>query len=248
MWTWLHKLGSPERYYNLADKLAPWLGFPAAILILIGLYGGLILSPADYQQGDSFRIIYIHVPAAWMSMFVYVFMATNAAIGLIWRIKVSDLIARSSAGIGASFTFLALFTGVLWGEPTWGKGFDLDPRILSELLLLFLYIGYIALYNAIEDPRSAARSSAILAIVGVVNIPIIHYSVVWWNSLHQGPIISSNGFSIAGSMLWPLLVMVVAFQLFFFYVLLRSSQSRLLERERNSKWVLSLAEKEQSNV
>jgi heme exporter protein C len=206
--------------------------------MLYGLYGGLVLAPADYQQGDSFRIIYIHVPAAWMSLFIYVVMAVAGIIGLVWRMKMAEVVLISSAPIGAAFTFLALVTGSLWGKPMWGTWWVWDGRLTSELILLFLYLGVIALHNAIEDRQTAARAVAILAIVGVVNVPIIHYSVEWWSTLHQGPTVTKlDRPSIHIDMLIPLLVMAVAFKLYYVTALLIRSRVELLERERNSKWV-----------
>ena len=233
-----HKMASPPWFYRISGKLVPWFGAACALLLLYGLYGGLVLAPADYQQGDSFRIIYIHVPAAWMSLFIYVVMAVAGAIGLVWRMKMAEVVLISSAPIGAAFTFLALVTGSLWGKPMWGTWWVWDGRLTSELILLFLYLGVIALHNAIEDRQTAARAVAILAIVGVVNVPIIHYSVEWWSTLHQGPTITKlDRPSIHIDMLIPLLVMAVAFKLYYVTALLIRSRVELLERERNSKWV-----------
>ena len=213
------------------------------LLMLAGLYLGLVVAPPDYQQGESYRIIFIHVPSAWMSLFIYVVMAGSSAIGLIWRIKLAEVIAISSAPIGASFTFLALATGSLWGKPMWGTWWVWDARLTSELLLLFLYLGVIALYNAVEDKRTAARAAGILAIVGVVNIPIIHYSVEWWNTLHQGPTVTKfDAPSIHLSMLIPLLLMALAFKLYYVVLVLLRSRCEVLQRERNSKWVQELVE------
>lgn len=211
------------------------------ILFLGGLTGGLIMAPADYQQGDSVRIIYIHVPAAWMSLLVYMIMAISGGIGLIWRIKIAEIIAKSSAPIGASFTFLALITGSIWGKPTWGTWWVWDARLTSELILLFLYLGYIALQSAFEDRRTGARAGALLALVGIVNIPIVHYSVEWWSTLHQGPTISKfDAPSIHISMLIPLLLMAAAFKTYFIAVLLIRSRSEILEYESNTAWVRQL--------
>ncbi len=233
-----HKMASPPWFYRISGKLVPWFGAACALLTLYGLYGGLVLAPADYQQGDSFRIIYIHVPAAWMSLFIYVVMAVAGVIGLVWRMKMAEVVLISSAPIGAAFTFLALVTGSLWGKPMWGTWWVWDGRLTSELILLFLYLGVIALHNAIEDRQTAARAVAILAIVGVVNVPIIHYSVEWWSTLHQGPTITKlDRPSIHIDMLIPLLVMAVAFKLYYVTALLIRSRVELLERERNSKWV-----------
>ncbi len=237
-WVWFHKFGSPPHFYRLATRLTPWFGWPALLLGLAGLIGGLILAPPDYQQGDGFRIIYVHAPAAWLSLMVYTVMAANAAVGLIWRINVAHALAASCAPIGASFTALALVTGMLWGRPMWGTYWEWDPRLTSELLLLFLYLGYMGLRNAIDDTSRADRASAVLAIVGVVNVPIIHYSVIWWNSLHQAPSVMKFGQpTMPPSMLVPLLLMLAAFTLYFFAVLLIRARGEVLRRERNARWI-----------
>ena len=211
------------------------------MLFAVGLYGALVSAPPDYQQGDSYRIIFVHVPAAWLSMSVYLVMAVASGIGLIWRIKLAEVIARTSAPIGASYTFLALATGSIWGKPMWGTWWVWDARLTSELILLFLYLGFIALQSAIQDRRSAARAGAVLALVGVVNLPIIHYSVEWWNTLHQGPSITKLvAPSIHISMLVPLLVMTLAFKLHFVTALLAGSRSEILEREQGTRWVATL--------
>ena len=211
--------------------------------MLIGLYQGMVVAPPDYQQGDSYRIMFIHVPSAWMSLFIYIVMAVAGAIGLIWHMKLAEVIAISSAPIGASFTFLALVTGSIWGKPVWGAWWVWDARLTSELILLFLYLGVMALYSAVEDKRTAARATAILAIVGVVNIPIIHYSVEWWNTLHQGPTVTKFGApSIDLRMLIPLLVMAVAFKLFYAMVVLMRARVEVLQRERNAQWVRELVD------
>lgn len=242
MWRFFHKLASPKYFYDIAGHLIPWLGGLFAVLLIVGLYGGLVLAPADYQQGDSFRIIYIHVPSAWMSLFIYVVMAGAGAIGLIWRIKLADVVAASSAPIGASFTFLALVTGSLWGKPMWGTWWVWDARLTSELILLFLYLGVIGLYGAIEDKRNASRAAAVLALVGVVNIPIIHYSVEWWNTLHQGPTVTKlDAPSIHISMLLPLLAMALAFMFYYATALLLRARCEVLERERHAAWTQELA-------
>jgi heme exporter protein C len=237
-WTWFHKWGSPPHFYRLSGRLVPWLAVLCAVAIAWGLYGGLVLAPADYQQGDSFRIIYVHVPSAWMSLFIYVVMAVAGAISLIWRMKLADVVLISSAPIGASFTFLALATGSLWGKPMWGTWWVWDARLTSELILLFLYLGIIALNGAIEDRRAASKAVSILALVGVVNVPIIHYSVEWWNTLHQGPTVTKfDAPSIHIDMLIPLLVMAIGFKLFYIVVVLLRTRCELIERERNSAWV-----------
>lgn len=237
-WTWLHKFASPPHAYRIAGRLVPWFGWPAFLLIAIGLYGGLVLAPPDYQQGDGFRILYVHAPSAWMSMFVYATMAVAAAIGLVWRIKLAHAVAAASAPVGAWFTFAALATGSLWGKPMWGAWWVWDARLTSELILLFLYLGYIALRGSFDDRDRADRASAVLAVVGVVNLPIIHYSVFWWNTLHQGSTITKIGKpSITGDMLWPLLVMLLAFTLYYVAVLLVRLRAEILRRERDATWL-----------
>lgn len=242
-WNFLHRFASPKYFYELSGRMIPWFGWSFLLLALAGLYGGLVLAPPDYQQGESYRIIFIHVPSAWMSLFIYMVMAISGAIGLIWRIKLADIVSACSAPIGASFTFLALATGSLWGKPMWGTWWVWDARLTSELILLFLYFGVIALHSAIEDKRTAARAAAVLALVGVVNIPIIHYSVEWWNTLHQGPTVTKfDKPSIHVSMLIPLLMMAVAFKLYFVTTLLMRARCEVLERERNSGWAQQLVE------
>ena len=237
----IYKLGSPPYFYSLSGKLLPWLSGICFILFATGLYGGLVLAPADYQQGDSFRIIYIHVPAAWLSLFVYMVMAFSGAMALIWRIKIAEIILINSAHIGAVFTFLALVTGSIWGKPMWGTWWVWDARLTSELLLLFLYLGVISLYGAIEDKRKAARAVAILALVGVVNIPIIHYSVEWWSTLHQGPTVTKfDKPSIDIRMFVPLILMAFAYKFFYAIVVLLRARNDLLWRERRSQWVATL--------
>ncbi len=237
-WTWLHKFASPPHAYQLAERVAPWFGWPAFILILTGLYGGLVLAPADYQQGDAFRILYVHAPSAWMSMFIYGTMAVAAAIGLVWRIKLAHAVAAASAPVGAWFTFLALATGSIWGKPMWGTWWVWDARLTSELILLFMYAGLIALRASIDDRDRADRSTAVLAIVGIVNLPIIHCSVYWWNTLHQGATITKLGKpSITGDMLWPLLTMLVGFTLYYCAVLMLRLRAEILRRERDASWL-----------
>ena len=238
---WFHRMGSPPHFYRFAGSWLPWLTVLFAILTVAGLYGGLVLAPPDYQQGESYRIIFVHVPAAWMSMFVYMVMASCGIIVLVWRMKLAEVVLICSAPIGASFTFLALITGSLWGKPMWGTYWVWDARLTSELILLFLYLGIIGLYGAIDDKRVAGRAVAILAIVGVVNIPIIHYSVEWWNSLHQGPTVTKlDKPSIHWSMLVPLLLMALSFKVYFVISLFQRVRAELLHRERNSRWVEEL--------
>jgi heme exporter protein C len=237
VWTWFFRLASPPHFYAVAGSLSSWLLVPAVILIGVGVFGGLILAPPDYQQGDAFRIIYVHVPSAYLSMTIYVTMAVAGAIGLIWRIKLAHAVAASCAPIGASFTFAALVTGAVWGKPMWGTYWEWDPRLTSELILLFLYFGYMGLRSAFENLNQADRASAILAVAGVVNVPIIHFSVIWWASLHQGPTLSKlEAPSISWAMLWPLLTMILAFTLFFLGILAMRVRGEVLEREVQSRW------------
>ena len=237
-WTWFHRLASPPYLYALAARLTPWFAWPAALLILGGLYAGLVLAPPDYQQGEGFRIIYVHAPSAWMSLMVYVTMGVAAAVGLIWRMKVAHAVAASCAPIGASFTVAALVTGSLWGKPMWGTYWVWDPRLTSELILLFLYLGFMGLRAGFDDTQRADRSAALLAIVGMVNVPIIHYSVIWWNSLHQGPSVMRLGKpTMPPAMLVPLLVLLLGFTLFFAAVLLVRVRAEILQRERAARWI-----------
>jgi heme exporter protein C len=237
-WTWFHRLGSPPHVYRLAARLTPWFAWASALLIAAGLYGGLVLAPPDYQQGDGFRIMYVHVPSAVMSMMVYTTMAIAAAVGLIWRMKVAHAVAASCAPVGASFTLAALVTGSLWGRPMWGTYWEWDPRLTSELILLFLYLGYMGMRSSIDDTSRADRASALLAIVGVVNVPIIHYSVIWWNSLHQAAsVMKLSKPSMPPSMYVPLFIMLGGFMLFFAAILLLRLQGEVLRRERTAGWI-----------
>jgi len=243
LFKWIHRFGSAPFLYRLAGWLSPWVGLVCLSFLMVGLYLGLIVAPADYEQGESYRIIYVHVPAAILSMFVYVVMAVSSAIFLIWRMKIADVVAQASAPIGASFTFLALLTGSLWGKPMWGTWWIWDGRLTSELLLLFLYFGYMALRAAIEHTQSAARAASVLAVVGVINIPIIHYSVEWWSTLHQPATITKIGApSIHPSMGIPLVLMIFGFQLLYLYVLLVRTRTGILQREARASWVAQLPE------
>ncbi|RDH86317.1 MAG: heme ABC transporter permease [endosymbiont of Escarpia spicata] len=240
-----HQMGSPRYFYNVAGKMIPWFAISFLLTLIAGIYYGLFVAPPDYQQGESYRIMYIHVPAAWMSMFIYMVMAAAGLISLVWRIKITEITIISSASVGASFTFLALVTGSLWGKPMWGTWWVWDARLTSELLLLFLYLGIIALYSAIEDKRVAARAISILALVGVVNIPIIHYSVEWWNTLHQTSSVTMTGKqAMSTSMLIPLLLMGISFKLYYGAVVLMRARAEVLERDRNTRWVRELVEGE----
>jgi heme exporter protein C len=242
----IHKMGSPPWFYNFSGKLIPWLWSVFAILATWGLYLGLFTSPADYQQGESVRIMYLHVPSAWMSMMIYGLMAIMGFIALVWRIRIVEILAMSSAPVGAAFTLIALASGSLWGRPTWGAYWVWDARLTSELVLLFLYLGVIGLYNSIDEPRKAARAACLLAMVGAVNLPIIHYSVKWWNTLHQGSSISVTGNSIDPSMLWPLLIMAVATKFFYGANLLTRARVKLLEQDLRKGWVKAVVREQKS--
>ena len=238
MWTWFYRLASPPYVYGLAARLMPWLFGAAACLITYGLITGLVFAPPDYQQGDAFRMIYVHAPSAWLSLSAYTTMAIAGAIALIWRIKMGFAVAAAAAPIGASFTLAALVTGSLWGRPMWGTYWAWDPRLTSELILLFLYFGVLSLRQAFDDAARGDRAAALLAIVGVVNVPIIHYSVQWWNSLHQGATVAKFGKSeMPASMLVPLLAVLLGFMFFFAAVLCQRLRAELLSRERLSVWV-----------
>jgi heme exporter protein C len=244
-WVWFHKFGSPPHFYRVAGKLIPWLAWPAAVICVYGLIGALVLAPADYQQGEGYRILFVHVPAAVLSMMIYGVMATAAAVGLIWRMNVAHAVASSCAVIGASFTVVCLITGSLWGRPMWGTWWEWEPRLTSELLLLFLYLGYMGLRNAIDDTARADRTSAVLAIVGVVNLPVIHYSVDWWSSLHQGhSLLKLARPSMPASMYLPALAMLLAATLFFAAVLLVRARGEVLRRERNASWLVEALRQE----
>ncbi len=239
-----HKTGSPPWFYHFSGKLIPWLWAVFIVLTVIGLYLGLFKAPPDYQQGESVRIMYLHVPAAWMSMMIYALMAIMGFIALVWRIRMMEILAISSAPVGAAFTLIALVTGSLWGRPTWGTYWVWDARLTSELVLLFLYMGVIALYNAYDEPRKAARAAALLSIVGAINLPIIHFSVLWWNTLHQGSSFSAKGSSIDVSMLWPLLIMTIASKFYYGANLLSRARLRLLKQDHRKRWVNELLQEE----
>ena len=227
----IQQYANPARFNRLASRLMPWFAWPAGLLILGGLYFALIASPADYQQGETVRIMYIHVPSAWMALFVYSSMAIASAVGLIWKHPLAHLSAEAAAPIGACFTFVCLFTGSLWGKPMWGTWWVWDARLTSVLVLFFLYLGYIALNSAFDDPSRGERSAAILALIGFINVPIIKFSVDWWNTLHQpASVVKMSGPAIHASMLVPLLMMAVGFTLFFFVVLLIRMRALMLAR------------------
>ncbi|WP_445971442.1 heme ABC transporter permease [Candidatus Berkiella aquae] len=235
---YLTSLGTPRRFYQFCGVMQPWLFISSILALAYGLVAGLFIAPADYLQGEGFRIIYVHVPCAMLSMLLYVVLALSGVVYLIWRIKVADLIAYCIAPIGALFTFCALVTGAIWGKPMWGTWWIWDARLTSELILLFLYIGYIGLYSAINNPKSAAKISAIFALIGLIDIPIIHYSVYWWNTLHQGATITRLAKpSIDSSMLWPLLSMIAGMALYTAAIMCLKLRTQILTRESQSRWV-----------
>ncbi|PIP80400.1 MAG: heme ABC transporter permease [Gammaproteobacteria bacterium CG22_combo_CG10-13_8_21_14_all_40_8] len=237
-WQWFHRLSSPKWFYQISGRMLPWLWTITLALLAFGLYQGLYNSPADYQQGNSVRIMYLHVPTAMASMFFYVYMAIAAAVGYIWRIKVAHMVAVSIAPVGAMMTFLALFTGSFWGRPTWNTWWIWDARITSELILLFLYLGFMSLHQAFDDREVGDRAAGVLAMVGLVNIPIIHYSVYWWNTLHQGATISKfEKPTIDPSMLTALLTMIVAIILFALCIILIRIRTEIMSREYGKQWL-----------
>jgi len=233
---------APSRFYALAAALNPWLWGAAIVLAAAGLYVGFFVAPTDATQGDSYRIIFIHVPAAWISMVIYLAMAFWAALGWMLNARMASMLARALAPTGALFTFVALWTGSFWGKPTWGTWWVWDARLTSYLILLFLYLGFIALVSAIDDVVRGDKAAAVLALVGAVNIPIIYFSVRWWNTLHQGATISmTKAPSMAQTMLLAMLLMTFAFWAYAFAVVFTRAQALALERERDTDWVRSLA-------
>ena len=237
---WFH-YAAPQRFHALAGAAVPWFSALAVALGIAGLGVGLLIAPTDHQQGEAYRIIFIHVPAAWMSMVIYVAMAFWAAIGLAFNARLAFMLANALAPTGALMTFIALWTGALWGKPTWGAWWVWDARLTSELILLFLYVGVLSLHAAIEDPRRADRAAGLLALVGVVNVPIIYFSVKWWNTLHQGASISfAKAPSMAAPMLLGMLVMALALWMYCIAVVLVRVRSLILEREQHAPWAQKL--------
>jgi len=227
---WFHALANPLRFQRIAKPARPWVAGIATVCIGVGLYMGFFVAPPDYQQGESVRIMYVHVPSAWMAMFCYTSMAIACAVGLIWKHPLATLAARATAPVGMAFTFLALLTGSLWGKPMWGTYWVWDARLTSVLVLLFLYIGYMALANAFDDASRGNKAAAILAIVGFVNVPIIKFSVDWWNTLHQpASVIRLDGPTIHPDMLWPLLLMAVGFTAFAGWLILMRIEQALVQ-------------------
>jgi len=239
----LYHYASPATFYQLAGKLIPWFAWGAGLLTLWGLYVGFFLAPTDFQQGEAYRIIFIHVPAAWMSMFVYLVMAFWGAIGLAFNTRLSFMMARALAPTGAMFTFVALWTGAWWGKPMWGAWWVWDARLTSELILLFLYVGIIALWAAIDDVKRGDRAGALLTLIGAINVPIIYFSVKWWNTLHQGASIKPSGTSMDALMLQGMLLLAVAAWFYTIAVALARVRRIILERERHTDWVKAILEK-----
>jgi heme exporter protein C len=241
------KYSAPTNFYGLAGKLIPFFAWPAAIFFVIGIYIGFFVAPTDAVQSEAYRIIFLHVPASILSMFIYLIMAGYAALGLIFKTRLSAMMAQALAPTGALFAFISLWSGALWGKPMWGAWWVWDARLTSELILLFLYLGYIALHASIEDTRRADRASALLAIVGSVNVPIIYFSVKWWNTLHQGATIKMSGTSMHIAMQQAMFAVLVACWLYVIAVTLARVRSIILEREGNTTWVNELPEVKQSN-
>jgi heme exporter protein C len=241
----LYTFASPVTFYHLAGKLIPWFTWSAILLTVVGLYLSFFVAPTDFQQSEAYRIIFIHVPAAWMSMFIYLVMAFWGAIGLAFNTRLSFMMARALAPTGAIFTFIALWTGAWWGKPMWGAWWVWDARLTSELILLFLYVGIIALWAAIDDIKRGDRAGALLTLIGAINIPIIYFSVKWWNTLHQGASISiTKAPSMAKIMLIGMLVMAFAAWFYTIAVALVRVRGIILERERQSEWVKAILERE----
>ena len=240
---WFYLMASPKWFYDFTGMLLPWFSVLAFVLLMVGSAWGLAFAPADYQQGNSFRIIYIHVPTAILAQSCYMLMAIAGGIGLVWKIKIAHMVAKSCAPIGASMAVLALVTGAIWGKPTWGAWWVWDARLTSMLVLFFLYVGVIALTSAFEHIASGDKASAILALVGLVNIPIIKYSVEWWNTLHQGATFKVTEKPAMPPDMWiPLLIMVLGFYCFFAVMLMSRARTEVLRRERKTEWVKHVVE------
>ena len=249
MWKWFHQLGAPKSFYEKTSRWVPWFGISAALFLGCGVVWGLLFAPQDYQQGDTARIMYIHVPASILAQSSYLMMATAGAIFLIWRIKLADIAMQCAAPIGVSITFLSLATGAIWGKPMWGTWWVWDARLTSTLILMFLFVGVIALRNAIPDRQAAGRATAILSVVGVINIPIIKLSVNLWNSLHQPSSFSLMEKPAMPAEMWlPLLVMVIGFYLFFFTIWMMRMHTEILNREYRTEWVQKLVKSRLSNA
>lgn len=236
---WLYKLASPKHFYAISRRCELWCWLLFLVSITTGVFWGLFIAPLDYQQGDAYRIMFVHVPSAICSLALYSFITVNSAIFLIWRTKTSDILAKIAVPIGMAFTALALITGSLWGKPMWGTFWIWDPRLTSDLILLFVYFGLFAIRHAIPNQNQAQKVAAIFALVGAVDLPIIHYSVYWWNSLHQkSTLLGFHAPTMAASMLQPLMIMILAFISFTVAMVSRYAQNEILLRERSSQWVI----------
>jgi heme exporter protein C len=234
---WFH-FSSPQTFFPLAAKLWPLCAVLGTVLGLAGLWLGLFVAPTDFQQGEGYRIIFVHVPASWMSMVIYLAMAFWSLLGLTLNTRLSGMMTRALAPTGALFAFLSLWTGALWGKPMWGAWWVWDARLTSELILFFLYLGYIGLTTAIDDPRRGDKAGSVLALVGAINVPIIYFSVKWWNTLHQGASVSlSKGSSMAQTMLWAMLLMALAFWLYAIAIALYRVRTLIVQRERGTQWM-----------
>jgi heme exporter protein C len=237
----MHRFANPGRFIRFANAILPYCAGLTAVLIATGLYLALFVAPPDYQQGESVRIMYVHVPSAWMALFIYTAIAAASAVALIWRHPLADLVAKASAPVGAGFTFLALLTGSLWGKPMWGTWWVWDARLTSMLVLFFLYLGHMAIMNAFEDPVRGFRAAAVLALVGFINVPIIHFSVEWWSTLHQpSSVLRMDGPAIHPSMLWPLLAMALGFKFYYVTLLLLRVKSELLDARLRARTYAAL--------
>lgn len=247
MWKWLHPYANPEVSYHFARKLTPWFTGLSILLLIIGLIWALLFAPSDYQQGDSFRIFYLHVPAAILSMGIYSGLAIAALTSLVWQVKLADASAAALAPIGAVFTAIALITGAAWGKPMWGTWWIWDARLTSELILLFLYLGIMALHNAFEDKNLAGKAAGILSVVGVINLPIIHYSVEWWNTLHQGATVTKFGKpAMSAEMYWPFLCCFFGFAMLVGAVACKRFTTEVLARNSMRPWVRELVLSQES--
>ncbi len=239
---WFH-YAAPQTFYGLAGKAWPWFAVLATLFAVVGLWLGFAVAPTDFQQGEGYRIIFVHVPASWMSMIIYLAMAFWSVLGLTFNTRLSGMMTRALAPTGALFAFLSLWTGALWGKPMWGAWWVWDARLTSELILFFLYLGYIALTSAIDDTRRSDRAGALIAIVGAINVPIIYFSVKWWNTLHQGASVSlTKASSMAEIMLWSMLLMALAFWLYTLALVFYRVRTLILQRESHATWVHELPE------
>jgi len=248
MWKWLHPYANPEISYHFAGKILPWCSRLAFLFLSVGIVWALLFAPADYQQGETFRIFYLHVPAAMLSMGIYLGMAIAALTSLVWQLKLADASAAAMAPIGATFTFIALVTGAAWGKPMWGTWWIWDARLTSELILLFLYLGVIALHNAFEDKSLAGKAAGILALVGVINLPIIKYSVEWWNTLHQGATVSKLGKpAMTADMFWPFLICFIGFAFLVTALICIRFRTEVLNRNSMRPWVRELVANEENS-